>query len=66
MDYRLTLLNKIKLKLRRHLLVGEERKNGWKDSLPVYAFKCPKHGLVKNHVKGFSGVFPLSTKLSLL
>ena len=25
---------------------------GWSDSLPMYLFRCPQHGLVKNVARG--------------
>jgi hypothetical protein len=34
--------------------VGNYKNKGWKDSLPFYAFKCPKHGIITNHVKGYN------------
>ena len=53
MDERIDLLKKIKLKLMGHVYVGEEKKEGWSNSLPLYLFECPKHGIVKDYAKGF-------------
>ena len=33
--------------------VGEVTRPGWSGSLPVYAFRCPKHGLVTNYEQGY-------------
>ena len=53
MDERIRLLEKLKIQLQGHVYVGKEKKEGWKTSAPIYMFKCPKHGYVKNTVKGF-------------
>ena len=53
MDDRLGLLEKLKLKLSGNVYVGKQMKEGWKESLPFYAFKCPKHGIVKSYTKGY-------------
>ena len=53
MDNRIKLLEKLKIKLNGHLYIGDEEREGWKHSAPFYMFKCPKHGYVKNHIKGF-------------
>ena len=54
MDKRIRLLERLKIQLQGQLYVGEEKKEGWKTSAPVYMFKCPKHGYVKSNVKGYS------------
>ena len=54
MDKRIKLIEKLKIQLQGHLYVGEEKKEGWKEPSPVYMFKCPKHGYVKNRVKGYN------------
>jgi hypothetical protein len=53
MDNRIKLLEKLKIQLNGHLYVGDEEREGWKRSAPFYLFKCPKHGYVKNYIKGF-------------
>ena len=53
LDKRIKLLERIRIQLQGHVYIGEEKKEGWKESVPFYMFKCPKHGYVKNYVKGF-------------
>ena len=54
MDEKLKLLERLKLGLSGQLYVGDQMKEGWKESLPFYLFKCPIHGLVKSYPKGHS------------
>lgn len=35
-------------------LIGFIKNPGWKGELPYYRFKCERHGIVENHVQGFS------------
>jgi len=53
LDERIKLLERLKIQLQGHIYIGNEKREGWKDSAPFYMFKCPKHGYVKNYVKGF-------------
>jgi hypothetical protein len=55
MDKRLKLLDRLKIELGGYLYVGNERKDGWKETTPFYLFKCEKHGLVKNYASGHNG-----------
>ena len=52
MDKRLKLLEKLEMLLMGHRYIGDEKKEGWKEPAAFYAFKCPKHGMVKNYVQG--------------
>ena len=52
MDSRIKLLERLKIQLKGHIYLGEEIKAGWKEPIPYYMFKCPKHGYVKNYAKG--------------
>jgi len=54
MDERIKLLEKLKIQLQGHVYVGEEKKEGWKEPVSIYMFKCQKHGYVKSHVKGYN------------
>ena len=54
MDNRIRLLDRLKIQLQGYLYVGNEKKNGWKESAAVYMFKCPVHGYVKSIVRGFN------------
>ena len=51
----LTLLQRIKIRFGFPVHIGHRRLNGWKGSLPFYAFRCPEHGVVENHPHGFNG-----------
>jgi hypothetical protein len=37
-----------------HVYVGDRMEEGWKESIPCYLFKCPKHGLVLSYVRGYN------------
>ncbi len=49
----LKLLERIKLKLQGHIYLYEEKKDGWKQPMPIYLIECPIHGLVESHPQGF-------------
>ena len=36
-----------------YVYVGDRQHEGWTDTLPFYAFKCPVHGMVENYPHGF-------------
>jgi len=50
---RLSLLQRIELKITGKAYIGEDQKPGWYGSLPFYAFECPTHGLVTNYPMGY-------------
>jgi hypothetical protein len=54
LDQRLKLLERIKLRLSGNIYLYNVTKEGWTDSLPLYLFECPIHGLVKAYPKGYS------------
>ena len=54
MDEKLSLINRLKLLLMGHVYVGDRMEDGWKEALPCYVFKCPRHGLVISHVRGYN------------
>ena len=49
---RIKLLNRIMLQLRGYVYVGDRERDGWKEPLPHYAFKCPEHGIVVDYPHG--------------
>jgi len=55
MDNRIKLLDRLKIQLQGYLYIGNEKKEGWKKSAPVYMFKCPIHGYVKSIARGYNG-----------
>lgn len=50
---KLTLFQKIILKLNGRVFVGNRVKPGWRGSLPFYAFECDEHGLVEDYTHGY-------------
>jgi len=50
---KLTLFQKIILKLNGRVFIENRVKPGWSDSLPFYAFKCDEHGLVEDYPHGY-------------
>jgi len=51
---KLTLFQKIILKLLGEVFIGNRMKQGWKKPLPFYAFKCETHGLVEDYPHGYN------------
>jgi len=49
----LSLFKRIQLRVFGYVRVGEISKSGWRGFLPLYAFNCPKHGLVENYPMGY-------------
>ena len=55
LDYaEMSLSQKIKLRLSGLVYVGDNREEGWKTSLQVYAFRCKKHGLQLGYASGYA------------
>jgi len=50
----LNRLQRITLTLTGRTLIGHKKNSGWRGFLPVYAFKCPKHGIVESPPQGYS------------
>lgn len=53
---KLSLFQKVKLRLFRNVCVGEMRSNGWRVSLSMYAFRCSVHGVQFNYPSGWKRV----------
>ena len=53
MEMKLSLIQKIILKLNGRVCVDHRQLPGWSVPLPFYAFHCPEHGLVVNRSHGF-------------
>jgi len=49
---RLSVLQKLMLLVKGRLLVGCERRPGWSGSLPIYVFRCPRHGIQTDYNRG--------------
>jgi hypothetical protein len=48
----LNFIQRIKLRLNGMVHVGDHMEEGWKTSLPYYAFRCEKHGLQLDYPSG--------------
>ena len=49
----LTLLQKFRLRLFGKSFIKNIRLNNWTDALPIYAFRCPMHGLQISYPMGW-------------
>jgi len=47
-------LQRLELFLTGRAYVGHRRRPGWTGSLPFFAFKCPKHGIVEDYPHGYN------------
>ena len=52
MEYSLNVIDRIRLELFGSTYIGVNKKSGWKNSVPFYLYKCPKHGIVTTYAKG--------------
>lgn len=56
-NYKIGLIDKIKIRLLGHSKVGEYNFDGDPNRvLEIYAFKCPNHGIVASHPHGYYNV----------
>ena len=53
MDPRISLLNRLKLRLTGYVYVEDRIKPGWTEPLPFYLIKCPVHGYVESYPHGY-------------
>ena len=53
MDPRISLLNRLKLRLSGYVYVEDRIELGWREPLPFYLFKCPVHGYVESYQHGY-------------
>ena len=54
MDSRIRLLERLKIQLSGYVYVGDKFKEGWKEPIPHYAFKCEKHGIIIDYPHGYN------------
>ncbi len=52
---KLTLIQKIILKLNGRVYTEHKMRHGWRAPIPFYAFRCDKHGLVEDYPHGYEG-----------
>ena len=46
-------LQRLELLLTGKAYLGKRRQPGWKDPLPFFAFRCPRHGIVEDYPHGY-------------
>ena len=59
---KLSLLQKIILKISGSVFIGYEKREGWSQKNSIYAVKCPKHGLYSSAPHGFYNALPQCPK----
>ena len=50
---KLTLWQRILLRVNSYVFVRYEKRAGWKGYLPIYVFKCKRHGLQESYPHGY-------------
>lgn len=53
MDLKLTRTQRLHIALFGRVYLEDRTKEGWKGTLPFYAFKCRKHSIVVNYPEGY-------------
>lgn len=48
----LSLSQRITLRWRGRVYVGDQTREGWSGSLPFYVFRCREHGLIEDYLHG--------------
>lgn len=49
----LTLWQRLKLRLFSRVYLEHRQREGWSGELPIYAFRCPEHGVVVDYPHGY-------------
>lgn len=49
---KITLYQRLKLRLGHIVYLEHKTRPGWKGSLPFYAFRCKKHGIAEDYPHG--------------
>ena len=49
----LSIWQKLILLVKRRVFIGYEIQQDWRRSLPIYAFRCPRHGIQTDYKHGF-------------
>jgi hypothetical protein len=65
-SYHLNILQKIELKLLGSAKLGYERRLGWQEELPIYLFRCPRHGLQSSYTSGYGSMLLCPEYLRIL
>lgn len=51
--YKLSVWNRLILLFKGYVFIRYEKRSGWTKAMPIYAFKCPKHGIQLDYPHGF-------------
>ena len=51
---RLSLWQRIQLRVNGSVFIGYEQRPGWRSALPFYLARCPKHGFYESYPQGYS------------
>lgn len=51
---KLTLFQKLRVKLFGSCKIGYIKEEGWRDKIPLFAFYCNKHGIISSVPMGFN------------
>ena len=54
MGVTVTHLQRIEIKLLGKAFMGYRARDGWRQPLPFYAFRCPVHGYVEDYPHGYA------------
>lgn len=50
----MTPLQRLRMWATGRVYVGHRTREGWRGSLPFYAFRCPIHGVVEDYPRGYA------------
>ena len=50
----ITHLQRLEIRLLGKAFLGYRARDGWRQPLPFYAFRCPVHGLVEDYPHGYA------------
>ena len=48
-----SVVERLRLRLGLSVYVGHRWRPGWREPLPFYAFRCPRHGVVLSYPQGY-------------
>ena len=54
MEATVTHLQRLEIRLLGKAFMGYRARDGWRQPLPFYAFRCPVHGLVEDYPHGYT------------
>jgi len=54
---RLSLWQRLMLRIVGYAYLRHERREGWREPLPIFAVRCKEHGVYEDYPHGFRGYF---------